>query len=963
MSRTLCALGCILLLLAVVPAGAQTRPAGQIRAAASGGTVTGVVKDPSGAVIPGAQVTLTDENGNIKQMKTGPDGAYAFRAVPPGSYSVSVTFPGLSQAQGVAVVVDTGQVAHGDVDMKPAEVKQEVTVAEENTSQLGLQSSQNVDALVFKGADLEALPDDPDDLQQDLQALAGPSAGPNGGEIFIDGFSSGRLPPKESIREIRINQNPFSSEYDRLGFGRIEIFTKPGSDKLHGTAFYDASDGIWNARNPFIVTNPVPGFLAQTFGGNVSGPLRKHASFFLDVERRQIDDNAIVNAYNPVTLLPDHGTTPTPQQRTTVSPRVDWQLGTNNTLSVRYSYLDLDRDLWGIGLYNLPGSGYSLVQGQDVVQATETAVISNKVVNESRLQYNRSFTTENAQTTSNCPVGDASEFGCVTVTVPGTFVEGSAGIGHTTQLANNYEFQNYTTVTHGTHTIKFGARGRQDLLNYFTPSDFNGSYTFATLAAFQANDPTLFTINQTLNGGAPRVTSSMFDLGAFVQDDWRVSQRLTLSYGLRWEGQTNIHDWKDAAPRFAFAWAPTRTGARGTPTTVIRGGFGMFYIRFPDMDELFIHQYENQVSYTVTNPAAYYPFIPPQADLGASSQVHFLMDSTLRAPYLIQSAIGVERQLNKGTTMAVNVTDTRGVHQFVTSQISPPGSPGGYVFDYQSDGLLKQLQVITRVNSQIGTRLSLFGAYIWSTAHSNTDGGLCASSFGCGTSTPTLADGDLSQEWGRAALAVEHRMFLAGTLQAPLRIQLSPFITAGSGVPFNITDEVLNPYNGILNSRPYFAGPCPVLATSCFSVTPVPGQTIIPRNYGTGPSQYTVNLRLSRTWGFGPTKFAGSSGGSRAVSGGPYGGGGGGGPRGGGPMGGFGGGGRGPFGGGTTEHRYNLTLSINSRNLLNHVNYSAPGGILGSPFFLQYTQIAGGYGAEATPTDNRRIDARLSFQF
>ena len=143
--------------------------------------------------------------------------------------------------------------------MKPAEVKQEVTVAEENPTQLGLQPSQNADALVIKGADLEALPDDPDDLQQDLQALAGPSAGPNGGEIYIDGFSSGRLPPKESIREIRINQNPFSGEYDKLGFGRIEIFTKPGSDKFHGTASYDVSDGMWNARNPFITTTPFPG--------------------------------------------------------------------------------------------------------------------------------------------------------------------------------------------------------------------------------------------------------------------------------------------------------------------------------------------------------------------------------------------------------------------------------------------------------------------------------------------------------------------------------------------------------------------------------------------------------------------------------------------------------------------------------------------------------------------------------
>src|SRR3984885_8567850 len=327
MHRKICILALALLTAAFSPAqtakpapAAATKP---IRPSASGGTVTGTAKDASGAVIPGVTVTLTDENGNTQQMQTASDGAYTFRGVPPGTYSISATFQGMSQSGGVAVSVTTAQVAHGDLVMKPAEVKQEVTVAEENTNQLGLQASQNVDALVFKGADLAALPDDPDDLQQDLQALAGPSAGPNGGEIFVDGFSSGRLPPKNSIREIRINQNPFSAEYDTLGFGRIEIFTKPGSDQFHGTAFFDTSQGLWNSRNPFLASTPYPNFQLQNYGGNISGPLSKRAGFFFDFERRQIDDNAILNAIvlNPTTLAPynDRGFTPTPQQRTTLS--------------------------------------------------------------------------------------------------------------------------------------------------------------------------------------------------------------------------------------------------------------------------------------------------------------------------------------------------------------------------------------------------------------------------------------------------------------------------------------------------------------------------------------------------------------------------------------------------------------------------------------------------------------------
>ncbi len=147
-------------------------------------------------------------------------------------------------------------------------------------------------------------PDDPDDLSDALQALAGPGAGPNGGAIYIDGFSGGQLPPKESIREIRINQNPFSAEYDRLGFGRIEILTKPGTDKYHGTAFYNDTDSVWDSRNPFASNKPY--FSNRNFGGNGGGPINHKTSFNFDIQRRDIQNNAITNAFyvDPTTFLP-----------------------------------------------------------------------------------------------------------------------------------------------------------------------------------------------------------------------------------------------------------------------------------------------------------------------------------------------------------------------------------------------------------------------------------------------------------------------------------------------------------------------------------------------------------------------------------------------------------------------------------------------------------------------------------
>ncbi|HEY3457365.1 MAG TPA: carboxypeptidase-like regulatory domain-containing protein, partial [Bryobacteraceae bacterium] len=323
---------------------------GQCLFAQQSGSVAGSVKDQTGGILRGAAVALTDSDGHAATAKTRTDGEYTFHGVSPGTYSVSATYPGLSQAGAVLVSVTNGQVATANIVMNVESQKQEMNVTESGANQVNTEPANNASALVLRQEDLDALPDDPDDLQADLQALAGPSAGPGGSQIFVDGFTGGRLPPKASIREIRINSNPFSAEYDKLGYGRIEIFTKPGSDKFHGQGYYGSSDGIWNSRNPFLSDNPP--FRTQLFGGNISGPLGSKASFFLDVDHRAIDDNGIINAQllNPTTLAPslDQSYYPTPQRRTTVSPRVDYRLGANHTLSLRYSYLDNDR-LSGVG--------------------------------------------------------------------------------------------------------------------------------------------------------------------------------------------------------------------------------------------------------------------------------------------------------------------------------------------------------------------------------------------------------------------------------------------------------------------------------------------------------------------------------------------------------------------------------------------------------------------------------------
>ncbi|MGO9261057.1 MAG: carboxypeptidase regulatory-like domain-containing protein [Bryobacteraceae bacterium] len=249
------------------------------------GTVKGTLTDDSGAVIPAATVTLTNGSGSTRTAQSQAEGSYSFTGLVPGPYTVKLTFPGFTPFSRT-VTVDAGGTVQLPIQLSLSTEKQEISVSAEAGPTVNVEPESNATALVINGEDLQALPDDPDDLADALQALAGPGAGPNGGQIYIDGFSGGQLPPKESIREVRINQNPFSAEYDRLGFGRIEILTKPGTDRLRGMLFLNDSDAVFDSRNPFASNKP--DFSNRMYGGSVGGSINKHASFFLDYNERDI---------------------------------------------------------------------------------------------------------------------------------------------------------------------------------------------------------------------------------------------------------------------------------------------------------------------------------------------------------------------------------------------------------------------------------------------------------------------------------------------------------------------------------------------------------------------------------------------------------------------------------------------------------------------------------------------------
>jgi hypothetical protein len=986
-----------------------------IASAQEAGGLTGRVTDELGGVVVGATVTATHNTATSSEQTatTNGEGVYAFTNLPPGNYTVRVESPGFAQFINDVVEIGAGRRVTLDITLAAAVEQEQVTVAGEQP--ISTDPENNAGAIVLRGEDLEALPEDPEELAAALQALAGPSAGPNGGQIYIDGFTGGRLPPRESIREVRVNQNPFAAEFDRLGFGRIEILTRPGTDRFRGSAFFGFEDESFNSRNPFA-PNRAP-YQQRRYGGNVSGTIiPRRLSFFFDFDRSDQDDNAVINA---TILDPNLQAVPfslavlTPRRRMSFSPRFDYSINENNTLVGRYSYSRnrvLDQ---GIGEFSLPSRAFDFETTQHNIQLTETAVISGTIINETRFQYIRTRSTRE---------GDNS---IPTIRVLDAFEGGGSQIGFGFSNEDRIELQNYTTFTIGSHTMKAGGRLRSVWFDDSSPSNFGGTFTFTSLDQYRntiLNVPGARPSQFTIAGGNPEANVSQTDFGAYFQDDWRVRPNFTLSLGLRYETQTNINSNFNFAPRISFAYSfggggnapppsgiPGMGGGGGRPgLTVIRGGFGVFYDRFGENFTLQANRFNgtNQQQFIVTgatpegiaildqiNFAAdgTVSNLPLISSLTAQPQITRLVADDLSAPYTLQSAISIERQLPYNITVAAiyinalgrNLLRSRNINAPLPDTFNPfvPGSgdrplgdEAGNIYQFESTGRSNQNQFIVNVRTNISRAFSLFGNYVLNRSNSDTDG---AGSF-------PVNQYDLSNEYGRTGGFfgdIRHRVFLGGFVRLPFGFTINPLISATSGRPFNITTGRDNNGDTIFNDRPAFAdnqtAPGDLVATRFgnFDINPKPGQTIIPRNFGEGPGSFTVNMFISRTFGFGslPDTSAGGGrqgGGGRGARGGS-GGGGGGARRGGGGPGGpvMGGGGGGPFmiGGGGSDSRYNLTFSVRVFNLLNRTNPGLLVGNLLSPRFGEPTSLGGGFGfgggGGGSAAGNRRIEGQVRFSF
>ena len=955
LKRTLLILSCVASFLLAfslaVPAAAQSA-AGEIR---------GVVTDPSGAVIASANIVLASSDGATTTATSGRDGGFHFPAVKPGTYTLVIEAKGFATTTLDSIEVEAGKLVQQSVKMELPVEQQQVEVKEDSIG-VSTTPDNNASATVIKGKDLDALSDDPDELQNELTALAGPAAGPNGAQIYIDGFTGGQLPPKSSIREIRINQNPFSAQYDKLGYGRIEILTKPGTDKLHGNLMIMGNDSAFNSLNPFV--SEEPSYYTTFMNGSIGGALGKKASWFGSVFSRNNASNSIINA--EVLDANSNATNYTaavanPQSRLDISPRFDFQLSDKNTLTVRYMFDRQKQTNSGASLFALQSQAYDVSNYENSLQISDTQILSPNAVNETRFQYIRAHNNQTPRSTDP------------TVTVAGAFTGGGSNAGMVRDNQDRFELENYTTMAKGSHAIEFGGRYRLTRDANSTTSGFNGNYIYSSLANYAANKPSEYDVTV----GNANTSVSVFDAGLFFQDDYKLRPNLTLSYGLRYEAQNQIGDYNDWAPRIGLAWAPKRGSAPAK--TVIRAGYGWFFDRFGSTYVLdaIRRNGTNQQQYVVKNPT-FYQNAPSPTELASLSTVTptiYQLAPNLRAGLNMQAAIGVEHQWGKIATTSVTYVNSRGIHQFLTDNVNAflPGTydaasgtgirPNGVnenIYQFQSGGIYNQSQLMVNYSVR-AKRVSLFGFYMLGLAKADTSG---ANYFPSNQFDP-------GADYGRANFDVRNRFLLGGNLQGPYGFSFSPMLVANSGSPFNIvTGQDLNGDNQF-NDRPAFAtsASTDVLQTTygTFDLNPSADATRIPYNYGTGPGQFSMNARMSKSFGIGPK-----------VEGGARMNGGFGGPGGGGPPPGGGPGGGGPPGGGlgpgglsgrngpprmdqAASRKYSLTFAAMARNIFNNVNLAQPVGVLQSPLFGKSNSLAGGF--FSSPASNRSIDLQLSFNF
>lgn len=880
--------------------------------------LSGAVSDPSGARIPHASIHIHSNNLD-RDTSTNGTGIFTI-TLPGGDYQVTAQAVGF-RTMSRDTTLDAG-------DRKNLNFRLAIDAAAEVISVDPLAGNTGGNSsLSLSGNQLEILSDDPQTLRQQLLTMAGGGAGIAAPQFYVDGFSNGRVPPKSAIRAIHINSDPYSTVYDRPGFGRVEIETQAGGNRLHGMFDVGGTGSTLNSGNPY--TQAQPPYYQLLFRGNVSGPIGKNTSYFFAGNTSDLQNNAIVNTVTISEAVPN------PQREDDYSLRLDHKFSAANQMNGRYEIHRLHQMNAGVGLLVLPEQGYLNNALTQTLQVDDNEIFSPKIVNDLRSQYIRARTMQDP----NSPL--------TTIIVQGAFSGGGAPTGMLHDNQDQYELQDNLSIDRGNHFIRTGLRYRYFRVSNNSRAGYNGQYIFPDVASYEAKAPTQYS----LTAGQSSAVVGTGDLGLYAEDNWKISRSFTLDYGLRYETQSAIPDHNDPAPRIGFAWAIGPKAAKA-PIVTLRAGVGLFYQRLTASDLLQPVRQDgiHQTAYFVVNPTALYAAYPttppPPSFLTETQPTIYRLDPRLKTSHTLVSSITVERTIGHIGNIAMNYLEANGRRQYLLLNANAP-LPGTYdptdptsgdrpfggtqnIYQYTAEGTGRAQMFFTNLNLNPTRHLYLFAFYVAQQDHSDANG----------TSWFASNPYNIRQDYGRDDSDTAQSFYTGAAVNLPKGFTFQPFISARTGRPFNITTGTDLNGDTIYNDRPAFAtdlSRSSVVKTAYgnFDTAPMPSQTIIPYNYGRGSGLLWIDLQATKVFHIGPRTAMNVS--SQPIA-----------PSASKPA---------PH----TERPWMLSFSVEAQNLFNHVNPGQPVGVLSSPLFGSPLSLATDF--STLTAANRTILLHSTFTF
>jgi hypothetical protein len=852
--------------------------------ASSTAQVTVSVVDQTGAVVPNATVTLVGLEAATKTrivapVKSGNRGIAVFEAVVPGRYSITAEFQGFDAGLLRNVTLRAGDNKHA-VILPLRSVETSVTVRQDNRD-AAIDPRGPAFGTALSREQIEALSDDPGEMAAQLEALAG------GGTIRINSFEGGELPPKSMIQSVHITRDAFAAENHSAGMTFVDVITRPGSGPLRVNTSLGLQDGSMSGRSPFVErkgpeqNRSINGSLSRTI-------IPDRASFTANFGQSFSYATPIVNVVLPTGTVSETLDIRSPRRNVNFGASLDFIISRNHQMRVSYSGGRNSSDNLGIGGYALLERGYSSTGSNGSLRIAESGPVGRRMFLNTRMDFYWSRNESEAHLQAP------------TIIVTDAVTRGGAQVGGS-RRAHDLRILSDLDYVRGLHSLRAGV----DLWGTWYRSDqvsnHLGTYTFANVADFEAGRPTFYTRRI----GDPLIEYLEAWLGAYVQDDIRLSKAFTLSLGVRYEGQSHVRDSTAIGPRVGFNWAPFASGR-----TTVRASWGMFYdwLSAATFEQAMRVDGFRQRELQIVNPT--YP-VGDETLGGVVPRVNrYLLDHTIQMARNQRVSVGIDQTITPRLRGSVSVSVIRagGILRGVNLNapfggLRPDPEFGTVIMavdegrqDSRAMNASASFSVLPQgaPNAQARfnwRRMSFNASYALGSVRSDSAGAFAAP-----------ATGTFDTEWGPSAGDVRHRMSGGFSTTAVRNLSANFTWSAASGVPYTLMTGRDDNGDLIFNDRPDGVG----------------------RNTLRYPWNWNVSGSFSYSLSFGRGVVGSPTVSSTGVVTQP-----------------------------ASAPRYRVSVNVRVSNLTNRHNYSGFSGVMTSPFFLKPTSVS----------DVRRINFSTSVSF